>query len=423
MKYVGNWGRLGMKFDIWSCEKKPLPEVLSFIVDNRGKTVPTSNSGHILIATNCVRNENLYPSYEKIRFLSEETYQNWFRAHPLPGDILFVCKGTPGKVCMVPDPIDFCIAQDMVALRVNEEIVNNKYLLAVLRSAKIQKQIEQTSVGDVIPHFKKSFFDQIFIPIPPMKIQEMIGDYYFAFNNKIELNKKINNNLEQQVKALFKSWFIDFEPFGGEQPPEMQFVPLQDLCKVVTKGTTPTTLGKPFTTSGINFIKAESILDNHSIDTAKFAYIDDETNTMLKRSIIEVNDIVFTIAGTLGRFALIDESVLPANTNQAVAIIRPDTNKVTASYLYSFFIGNWHNDYYSKRVQQAVQANLSLTTIKSLPIAIHSDNTMKKYDELVNPLFALMKSNEEENRKLSTLRDTLLPKLMSGELDLSEVEI
>ena len=233
----------------------------------------------------------------------------------------------------------------------------------------------------------------------------------------------LNNNLEQQAKALFKSWFIDFEPFGGEQPSEMKFVSLQDLCKIITKGTTPTTLGKPFTISGINFIKAESILDNHSIDTAKFAYIDDETNTMLKRSIIESNDIVFTIAGTLGRFALIDESVLPANTNQAVAIIRPDANKVTASYLYSFFIGNWHNDYYTKRVQQAVQANLSLTTIKSLPIAILSDNSMKKYDELVRPLFSLMKSNEDENRKLSNLRDSLLPMLMSGEIEVSEINL
>ena len=410
-----------MKFNIWNFPKKPLPDVLSFVVDNRGKTVPTAKSGHMLIATNCVRNENLYPSYEKVRYLSEDTYQNWFRAHPVPGDILFVCKGTPGRTCMVPDPIDFCIAQDMVALRVNPQIIYNKYLLTVLRSKRIQKQIEQTSVGDVIPHFKKSFFDQILIPVPPMHIQQIIGDFYFAFSNKVELNKRINNNLEQQVKALFKSWFIDFEPFGGEQPSEMQFIPLQNLCKVVTKGTTPTTLGKPFTTSGINFIKAESILDNHSIDTDKFAYIDEETNTMLKRSIIEPNDIVFTIAGTLGRFALIDESVLPANTNQAVAIIRPDTSKVAASYLYSFFIGNWHNDYYSKRVQQAVQANLSLTTIKSLPIAILCDNTMKKYDELVNPLFALMKSNEVENRKLSILRDTLLPKLMSGELDVSDI--
>lgn len=184
-----------MRFNIWECEKKPLPEVLSFIVDNRGKTVPTAENGHILIATNCVRNENLYPTYEKVRYLTEETYQTWFRAHPQPGDILFVCKGTPGRVCMVPDPIDFCIAQDMVALRVNENVVYNKYLLAVLRSLVIQKQIEQTSVGDVIPHFKKSFFDQLLIPVPEMKIQRIIGDYYFAFANKIELNKKINNNL------------------------------------------------------------------------------------------------------------------------------------------------------------------------------------------------------------------------------------
>ena len=233
----------------------------------------------------------------------------------------------------------------------------------------------------------------------------------------------INNNLEQQAKAIFKSWFVDFEPFGGVQPSEMQFIPLRELCKVVTKGTTPTTLGKSFTSSGINFIKAESILDNHSIDSNKFAFIDEETNALLKRSIIKANDIVFTIAGTLGRFAMVDNSVLPANTNQAVAIIRPDETKVTPAYLYSFFIGNWHNEYYSKRIQQAVQANLSLTTIKSLPIAVLNNTTMSNYEKLVSPLFALMKNNEEENRRLSKLRDALLPRLMSGELDVSDIDL
>ena len=232
----------------------------------------------------------------------------------------------------------------------------------------------------------------------------------------------VNKNLEQQAQTIFKSWFVDFEPFGGVQPSEMQFIPLQELCKVVTKGTTPTTLGKSFTNSGINFIKAESIHDNHSIDSSKFAFIDEETNALLKRSIIKANDIVFTIAGALGRFAMVDNSMLPANTNQAVAIIRPDETKVTPAYLYSFFIGNWHNEYYSKRIQQAVQANLSLTTIKSLPIAVLNDTTMSNYDELVSPLFALMKNNEEENRRLSKLRDTLLPKLMSGELDVSDID-
>lgn len=233
----------------------------------------------------------------------------------------------------------------------------------------------------------------------------------------------INKNLEQQAKTIFKSWFVDFEPFGGVQPSEMQFISLQELCKVVTKGTTPTTLGKSFTSSGINFIKAESILDNHSIDSSKFAFVDEETNALLKRSVIKANDIIFTIAGTLGRFAMVDNSVLPANTNQAVAIIRPDEAKITPAYLYSFFIGNWHNEYYSKRIQQAVQANLSLTTIKSLPIAVLNNTTMSNYDKLVSPLFALMKNNEEENRRLSKLRDVLLPKLMSGEIDVSNIEL
>ena len=174
----------------------PLPEILSFIVDNRGKTVPTDNNGkYVLIATNCIRNENLFPTYEKIRRLSEDTYNTWFRAHPVPGDIIFVCKGTPGRTCMVPDPVDFCIAQDMVALRTNEEIIYNRFLLAVLRSREIQTQIRNTSVGDVIPHFKKQFFDQLLIPIPPMKVQRKIGDLYFELVIKEELNKRINENL------------------------------------------------------------------------------------------------------------------------------------------------------------------------------------------------------------------------------------
>lgn len=186
-----------MRFNIWeNYDYMELPDVLSFIVDNRGKTVPTDvNGNHILIATNCIRNENLYPSYDKVRMLNEEVYQNWFRAHPKPGDIIFVNKGTPGRVCMVPDPVDFCIAQDMMAFRVNTEIIYNKYLLAVLRNPRIQNQIAATTVGDVIPHFKKQQLHEIKIPIPPMKIQKIIGDYYFILCEKVILNNKINNNL------------------------------------------------------------------------------------------------------------------------------------------------------------------------------------------------------------------------------------
>ena len=144
---------------------------------------------------------------------------------------------------------------------------------------------------------------------------------------------------------------------------------------------------------------------------------------MLKRSIIQKGDIIFTIAGSLGRFSLVDETIIPANTNQAVAIIRPNAELLSSEYLYSFFVGNWHNDYYTKRIQQAVQANLSLTTIKSLPIVVMSDADMKNYTDLITPLIQMIKSNEQENRTLSATRDGLLPKLMSGEIDVSSIDI
>ena len=305
---------------------------------------------------------------------------------------------------------------------IDNSILNEDYLMMWFRRPEFDRICWLHTDGSVRGGITWDDICRLELPIPPIENQLEIVNSYKTITERIALKQKINDNLLATTQAIYKSWFVDFEPFGGVQPSEMQFIPLQELCKVVTKGTTPTTLGKSFTNSGINFIKAESIHDNHSIDSSKFAFIDEETNALLKRSIIKANDIVFTIAGTLGRFAMIDNSMLPANTNQAVAIIRPDETKVTPAYLYSFFIGNWHNEYYSKRIQQAVQANLSLTTIKSLPIAVLNDTTMSNYDKLVSPLFALMKNNEEENRRLSKLRDTLLPKLMSGELDVSDID-
>ncbi len=340
------------------------------------------------------------------------------------GDVLLNITGdSVARACMVDKKyLPARVNQHVCIVRADLQKAVPSYLLYFLQLNK-EYLLQLAAGGATRNALTKEMINNLELELPSIEDQQKITAILDDIQARMDCNNAINENLEQQAKALFKSWFVDFDPFGGIQPSEMQFVPLQDLCKVVTKGTTPTTLGKPFATSGINFIKAESILNNHSIDSCKFAYIDDETNYMLKRSIINANDIVFTIAGTLGRFALVDESILPANTNQAVAIIRPDHTKISSTYLYSFFIGNWHNEYYSKRVQQAVQANLSLTTIKSLPIALLDKKTMNQYDKLVCPLFSMMKNNEEENRKLAILRDSLLPKLMSGEIDISNPDL
>ncbi|MES5130850.1 restriction endonuclease subunit S [Lactobacillus iners] len=357
-------------------------------------------------------------------FISSERYEeikNKFGV-PLEGDILLTSVGTLGIPWLVDKEKFYFKDGNLTWLR-NNELITPRFLYYWLITSQAQNQINSKCIGSTQKALTIEILKKFYITFPDIKTQKKITSIIESIELKIDNNRKINKNLEEQAQAIFKSWFVDFEPFGGIQPSEMQFIPLQELCKVVTKGTTPTTLGKSFTSTGINFIKAESILDNHSIDSSKFAFIDEETNALLKRSVIKANDIVFTIAGTLGRFAMVDNSVLPANTNQAVAIIRPDETKVTPAYLYSFFIGNWHDEYYSKRIQQAVQANLSLTTIKSLPIAVLKNTTMNNYEKLVSPLFALMKNNEEENRRLSKLRDTLLPRLMSGELDVSNLDL
>ena len=160
-------------------------DLLAEIIDNRGRTCPVEENGIPLIATNCIKNETLYPSFNKVRYVSQETYNYWFRGHPNPGDIIFVLKGSPGRVNWVPDPVGFCIAQDMVAIRANQNIILPKYLFALLRSRKVQLQIGNMHVGSLIPHFKKGDFEKLILSIPEdLTIQRKIGDIYFDFSKK-----------------------------------------------------------------------------------------------------------------------------------------------------------------------------------------------------------------------------------------------
>jgi len=180
-----------------SWEEKPLGEILEFIVDNRGKTAPITECGIPLIATNCIKNNNIFPVYEKVRYISDDTYKNWFRAHPKSGDIIFVNKGTPGCVNLVPNPVDFCIAQDMIALRANKKNMSNYYLFLYFRRSEIQSQILNTSVGTTIPHLKKTDLLKFSVLTPNFNLLN-------EFDNIVDpLFVKMNENV-QQIRTLEK---------------------------------------------------------------------------------------------------------------------------------------------------------------------------------------------------------------------------
>lgn len=413
--------------NIWSdCKKLPLTEVLSFIVDNRGKTVPTTTSGHILIATNCIKNDRLYPCYEKIRFLSEDTYQSFFRSHPIPGDILFVCKGTPGRCALVPDPIDFCIAQDMVGLRANKSIIDNKYLLAVLRSYEIQKFIYNTSVGDVIPHFKKQFFNKLLIPVPPMELQTKIGAFYYSISQKIENNNKINANLESQAQALFKSWFVDFTPFKdqpfvdselGPIPQGWKVVSLDDMTSKVGTGLNPRknlTLGQ-----GSNYyVTIKNMYNNRVYLDSRCDKITDEAiQKIQKRSKLQVGDLLFSGIGTIGRVALINKPPYNWNTSESVFNLHP-SEEISSEFLYLLLLSNFFQNYVKINTLGGVQQGIRMASLKSFRMALPDRNVLIAFDRIIQPIVADIKRNDDENDSLAALRDTLLPKLMSGEIKL-----
>lgn len=402
-----------MRFNLWEdCNRVPLTELLSFIVDNRGKTVPTAPSGHKLIATNCVTNNTLFPVYDKIRYLSEETYQTWFRAHPIPGDILFVNKGTPGRVCLVPDPVDFCVAQDMIALRADESKIYPKYLFAVLRSREIQQQIYNTNVGDVIPHFKKQFLDQLLIPIPERSIQESIGDLYYVLSLKAERNKKINDNLEQQAQSYFQELFVD------NADPEWTTGTISDLGTVVG-GSTPSK-AKPeyYTESGIAWITPKDLSNNKS----KFVSHGENDITELglrnsSASIMPEGTVLFSSRAPIGYIAIAAGEV---TTNQGFKSVVPKP-EIGTPFVY-FFLKNTL-PVIEGMASGSTFKEVSGSTMKNVPAVIPDAETLAKFSDFCAPIFAQQRILEEQNQSLATLRDNLLPKLMSGEIDVSAVQL
>ena len=414
MKFVGNWGRLGMKFNIWEdCPKVPITELLSFIVDNRGKTVPTANDGWKLIATNCVTNNTLFPVYEKVRYLTQETYETWFRAHPMPGDILFVNKGTPGRVCMVPDPVDFCIAQDMIALRADDKKIYNKYLFAVLRSREIQQQIYNTNVGDVIPHFKKQFMDQLLIPVPDRKIQEKIGNLYYQLSYKVELNKKINENLYVQAQAIKKQWVATNED-------GYQLLPLADVATI-----NPDTYSPKEAWRYVNYLDTSSITNGVIANIQRIVPSNEKLPSRARRKVVAGDVLFSTVRPNQNHFGIISDPLPNMLASTGFAVIRSKNFLVCNELIYLCIT---ERNFVEKMQQLAEQSTSTFPSIKpsdleTCQIPCPKDENSAAFTNTLKYLFDLIAINIHENNSLAAMRDTLIPKLMSGEIDISAINL
>ena len=448
-------------------------ELLINIVDNRGRTCPTSEHGIPLIATNCIKNSGLYPVYEKLRYVSEETYQTWFRGHPEPGDMIFVCKGSPGRVCWTPDPVPFCIAQDMVAIRADTTKVYPKYLFALLRSEAVQHQILNMHVGTLIPHFKKGDFANLYLQIPEdMEYQRRVGDAYFSFCESIEKNHQINQTLEQMAQAIFKSWFVDFEPVkakiaaleaGGseedallaamqaisgkgeaeltrlqaEQPE--QYAELRATAELLPSAMQDSELGEipegwevtdlksstieirrgispKYTEEGGIQVINQKCIRNHKVDFS-LARRNDTSKRKIDGREIQIGDVLVnsTGVGTLGRLAPVRHLPEPSVADSHITVIRANNRLISNAFLAGLMITS-EPLIEASGAGSTGQTELRKQVLEEIVFARPSLKLSRAYEGAVEPMGQQMACIERQLVSLASARDVILPKLLSGDL-------
>lgn len=180
-------------------------------------------------------------------------------------------------------------------------------------------------------------------------------------------------------------------------------IKLADVTEVITKGTTPTTIGYNYTDTGINFVKVEAISNESTFLLDRLAYISEECNNKMSRSQLRENDILFSIAGAIGRTAIVRKDILPANTNQALAIIRLNTKDITPEFLLLSLKGEYIYKQFNKKKQGVAQINLSLKDISELEILYPPIYEQNKIVEVLDKAQELIDKRKEQIEALDEL--------------------
>lgn len=336
-------------------------------------------------------------------------------------------------VALLKDLDEAIISQAYSIFEVKDEkVLLPEYMMMWFERAEFDREACFHAVGGVRGSLEWEDFESMQLPIPHIDKQREIVKEYNTIQNRIALNQQLIQKLEETAQAIYKEWFVEFEfpdeegkPYksnGGEMvwnqelqkeiPNGWLVVNLGSYCSKITKGTTPEEMFAYKTNDAfIKYIKGESLKDWHMFDIDKISFIKINTHNELNRSRLEEFDICYSIAGTLDKFAVVDNEILPANTNQAIAIIRVDNEKINPFFIIGLFLSNWQMEFYRFNIQQAVQANLSLETISALPIIIPDKNILNIISRFSETIYRHKLNLDIQNRRLTEIKELLLSKL------------
>jgi len=282
--------------------------------------------------------------------------------------------------------IDGCIHDGWLSISDFENDFTSDFLYHLLSSHKLQEEMrKKASFGGAVQNLNADIVKALVLPVPPLPVQEEIVR---VLDNFSELTAELSENLTEELtarKQQYEYYRDSLLTFGDE----VEWKPLGELCEVITKGTTP----KSYESIGVSFVKTESFQNGH-INKAKLSYVSDEVhNGFLKRSILKEHDILFTIAGaTIGKTAVVTCDILPANTNQALAIIRLK-DKSNLKFILFLFQSKLMTKYIEKSVKGSAQPNLNLQQMSEFPVPILSSPEkqcivaiLDRFDSLCNDM-------------------------------------
>lgn len=358
--------------------ERSLLDLTSFIVDNRGRTCPVVEDGFPLIATNCISDESRRAAFTNVRHVDDETYTNWFRAHPQPNDVVFVCKGSPGRVALVQDPVPYCIAQDMVALRADVESADPVYLYYRLSAPDVRERIAGLHVGTLIPHFKKSDFDKLRFSVHSLPEQRRIASVLGALDDLIEIDRQLVSLLWAQAKASY------------------------DVRAV---GATVTTLGRHLELRYGKALPARRRVPGPYPVVSSAGIVDSHA-----AKLVDGPGIVIGRKGTVGSVTWIFDDFFPIDT---AFFVNTDLPMAWAYFaLRDAGLEGMNTD--------SAVPGLNRENALSRPLPLPSETTLESFEREVTVYLNAIQELSAEIDEATRTRDELLPLLMSGKIRVSE---
>ncbi len=325
------------------------------------------------------------------------------------GDVLMSVRAPVGDLNIAAS--DFCIGRGVCAIKAK----NNEQEFLYYLMKFIVPVLRQNSNGTTFASVNRSDIENVNIDLPPLSVQKRIAAVLGALDDKIELNRKMNKNLEEQAQALYKSWFIDFEPFGGKMPKEWKRVPLDEYVNF-QEG--PGIRNWQYVNEdGIKFINIRCITDG-DINTSNANMISkEEAFGKYAHFMLRENDIVMSCSGTLGRYAIVRADHLPLCLNTSVIRFWPKIISEQLPWLYGYLSSNEFLKQQKSFANGSAQVNFGPTHLKRMYVVAPNNDAIIKYHTIARPIIRKMLTCKYESRKLAEMRDALLPKLMSGEVE------